>query len=1497
MKNLNIIIYLLLSLLLVSSLASAGSEGADGSQNVAQLTTVTDQAPEGSSGETYSLAPVNPEFLEHKEQMNKKESTHRLFYSSRSISTSGAEDESYTTGLSPAPVDFSHLKSVENEEDKDSFEPFYDLRALKKVSSVKDQKDSGSCWAYGAYASLESYLLPSESWDFSENNMKNLLTPYYPEGFDSYGGGSTLMSATYLTRWSGPVVETDDSYDPHSSISPEELPAVKHVQEILFIPDREDALDNGNIKLALKEYGAVATGMYIDSAILDAANNSYYYDGQDFSNHLVAIVGWDDSFDKNKFDPAAPGDGAFIVKNSWGPDWGEDGYFYVSYYDSRIGKENSVYTAENLDNYDSIYQYDPLGWVSSFGYAQSKYAWAANIFTAEEDETLKAVSFYTTDSGAEYDVYIYTDPVSGPVNPEGPAASESGTFTYAGYHTVRLEQGVPLEEGQTFSVVLRLSAPDYGYPVALECPVDGYSSQASSYAGESYISPDGTSWVDLSSIYENSSTCIKAFTDRDIAPEASFVRNVTSGAAPLTVSFYDASRFSPAAWEWDFGDGTSSTEQNPVHTYTEAGLYTVTLSVENEFGADSTFWTDCVSLGEQDATIYVDAEASESDPDTYSSIQEAVDSAAAGSTIIVREGWYSETVNVDKPLTIISESGPKDTVIQSDNPDDCVFYVTADSVTISGFLILGAGDYLNGLYSNYGIFLYNANENNICNNILMDNMHGILLYGSSNNTVQANYAISNYDTGIYLFDSSNNTLYRNMAILNYCGIVLEGSGNNKLCSNDMGSNEYNLAITDFASLNYIDKSNRVDGKPVYHIVGKSDLEINESSRAGVVFCIDCQNVTVRNLDLKNNYQGIVFCNTSTFLLENNTLENNYIGMNLLDSGHGKVINNIAESNLECGFLFENACENTIENNTADYNYLYGLSLLNSWGNTLKNNTMSGNYFNFGAEGVLEPNQIETNNLVDGRPIYFFVNRDGIELDSSSDAGTVYFVSCKNVSVRDLSLEYNTCGIYLSNTSGARLENNSVSDNVYGIYLENTEGGMLANNFASYNDAGIFVSSSEDTTVADNVLSENMYSIYLDSSENNNLLNNSASENFCGIYACGSENNTFAENLANYNIAGIYLESSDNNKIINNDASENIYGIDLAFSKNNTLEANTADLNYYGLSMVASENNTAADMDASSNLVGFALQASKNNNLSNNTAFDNLCGFYLIDDSIGSGDKKGPGVNILTSNVIANSSEIGILIDGSYGNLIYNNCFNNTENVEDEYMNTWNSSETGNYWSDYEGQDADGNGIGDIPYVINSNTGSMDYLPVIYPCEYQLPEEDVSDINEDTDSSTGPSEDFLAVEASQQSVSGDSKIEYSLNSPEAGIPEVSFGPWKYSAMVSGDNDLKEESSDDDSKLEGEQEVEMGSGVFKGISPLKGSEEFENSANLKKVVMEFRVSKAWVEENDVDISTVVLKRFHDEAWTSFATVMTGENEEYFFFEAEARDSPYKQLLEQK
>jgi len=82
------------------------------------------------------------------------------------------------------------------------------------------------------------------------------------------------------------------------------------------------------------------------------------------------------------------------------------------------------------------------------------------------------------------------------------------------------------------------------------------------------------------------------------APVASFTHTPNAGNAPLTVQFNDTSTGNVTAWSWDFGDGATSAEQNPVHTYTAAGTYTVTLTVENDYGSDSETKTDFIVVRE-----------------------------------------------------------------------------------------------------------------------------------------------------------------------------------------------------------------------------------------------------------------------------------------------------------------------------------------------------------------------------------------------------------------------------------------------------------------------------------------------------------------------------------------------------------------------------------------------------------------------------------------------------------------------------------------------------------------------------------------------------------------------------------------------------------------------------------------------------------------------------------------------------------------------------------
>ncbi len=389
----------------------------------------------------------------------------------------------------------------------------YDLRTKGKVTAVRDQGSEGACWAFATYGSMESCLLTAERWDFSENNLVNLAG--FDWGFSA--GGNHFMSTAYLARWAGPVLETEDGY-PRPGQSPTNLPSRKHTQKVIFIPKRASYTDNNAIKQAIVDYGAVYTVMCSTNGYFNQSTAAYYYHGAASPNHAVAIVGWDDNYNKSNFLKQPPGNGAFIIKNSWGTSWGASGYFYMSYYDTKVANESAVFMgSESTSNYARMYHYDPLGWVSSLGLGSTT-AWAANIFTATVSENLRAVSFYAAVAGTKYEIYIYTGISAGQPRSGTLRSSKSGTLTEAGYHTVTLSTTAALTAGQRFAVVIKLTTPGYNYPLPYEFATSGYSSDATASPGQGYYSANGSTWTDLTDYRSTANFCIKAFTGTGSGP-------------------------------------------------------------------------------------------------------------------------------------------------------------------------------------------------------------------------------------------------------------------------------------------------------------------------------------------------------------------------------------------------------------------------------------------------------------------------------------------------------------------------------------------------------------------------------------------------------------------------------------------------------------------------------------------------------------------------------------------------------------------------------------------------------------------------------------------------------------------------------------------------------------------------------------------------------------------------------------------------------------------
>ena len=800
----------------------------------------------------------------------------------------------------------------------------------------------------------------------------------------------------------------------------------------------------------------------------------------------------------------------------------------------------------------------------------------------------------------------------------------------------------------------------------------------------------------------------------------------------------------------------------------------------------------------------------------YLIIQRAIYDANTldGHTIFVSAGIYNERVVVNKSLTIMGDGS---TTIIDGNEIGTVITITKDSVTLSGFTIRNSGSSLedsgislssnctvvgniitnntNGILSwensnntvvdntisnnQRGTWLRNSIRCNISDNTMSNNQEGVYLELSNSNSIGGNTVtfndfglrlnesdynvirentVTNSILGIGLYDSGSNTLEdNNVTSGSSQGIRLDHSGGNILRGNNISDNDYNFAIcgeslSDF--MQDVDASNTVDGRPICYWVNQSNKQV--TTDVGYVAIVNSTRITVRDLNLTKNGQGVLFVHVTNSTIENVNATNNFEGIRLRWSNNNTIVyntignneygihvnysdNNVAHHNNFVNNVNQAYCN--VSNNVWDDGYPSGG---NYWSDYAGTDAYSGPLQNEpGGDDLGDtPYVIDDNNkdnyplmgpwpwpvknldtgiryLTIQRAIYASGTLNGHTIFASS--GTYYEQVVVNKSITLLGEERDTTTVKFSGI-GNCVAITADDATFCNFTVEGTGTG-----------AGIYIADRNNVTVRDAAVIGFQHGIYITNSANCTVSSINAINNGRGIYVCFSENITvFGNNVTSNTYYGIDLdELSHNNTVMGNTITNNEWGLHLYHSCNNTASGNVITSNSGdGIYIdTLSDNNTIIDNTISSNTgCGIYFWVSCNNTVNGNTITNNEYGIYVFyyshrnsfnGNTIASSVSDGIYVqdsqyNIFTGNTIANNYLHGVNLKSSNNAIYHNNFIGNTQQARSSgSTNTWDDGypSGGNYWSNYGGVDlykgpyqneTGRDCIGDTPYVIDGS---------------------------------------------------------------------------------------------------------------------------------------------------------------------------------------------------
>jgi len=547
----------------------------------------------------------------------------------------------------------------------------------------------------------------------------------------------------------------------------------------------------------------------------------------------------------------------------------------------------------------------------------------------------------------------------------------------------------------------------------------------------------------------------------------------------------------------------------------------------------------------------------------------------------------------------------------------------------------------------------------ISNNIMINNSN-CLSFDSCTDCIISGNTFLNSRGGIRFSSSGYNNITNNYFLNCEYSMSLEYSCNYNYISNNSFFDD-GLTIID----SYQNKisNNLVNNKPILYFEDESDIII-DNVIAGQVIIIGCNNISVSNLEISNTSTGITILNTNESKILNNTiLSNNKDGIYLTPGFYGNscnnlIIGNIIKNNMQYGICLDNYAGNNKNNIIKQNNIMNngdGIFICNHWDNEMKftiidnkicsnnanginihrsynnkitgniisnnnngllltysydnifrNNTFQNNLNNLNVEGweIYNYHQdIDTTNTIDGKKIYYLVEQSDMIIDESYNVGYICLISCRNITLKNLTTTNEIIGLLIVNTTYSNIEYLNIYNNSqYGIRLYYSENNSIkkCNIYNNSNSKGINLYFSLNNSITKCHVYNNDIGIDIEVSGYNSITGNNITKNNNGILFSGV----------------YYYNSGDNNKISGNNIINNNYGINLRNSKGNIISENNIIKNFYGVSSVGyyscNLKNIIDFNNISSNEYGIFLQYYSNENkIKNNTCnSNNVSGIYL-----------------------------------------------------------------------------------------------------------------------------------------------------------------------------------------------------------------------------------------------------------------------------------------------